>query len=417
MRLKYLMLSVAGLALLAAWMVMLADPTPPALAQDQPTPTSPPAAFPTPNPSPTCTLAVFLPEDPNIPPVGSDDWIKGPAEAPITLIEYGDFQCPYCARMPPLLESLLDSHKDQLRVVYRHFPLTMIHDKAMITAEAAEAAGAQGAFWEMTHLIYEQEWAGKSPAEMPQLLSGYAKELNLDVTAFEQALANHTYQTKVQAAYDSAMKIGLPGTPSFVVNGMHYPAQQIGFSPEAFDLFFKFVELQRYQFKEVPPQVIEKGKQYQATIQTEKGEIVVELYPEQAPLTVNSFVFLAQQGWYSNTTFHRVVPGFVAQAGDPTGTGMAWPGYYCSDELTPELTFDAPGMLGMANHGADTNGSQFFITLAPAPTLNGKYTVFGKVIKGLEVAQALSERDPQSAPPEQKGDRLINITITSSSKP
>jgi len=318
-----------------------------------------------------------------------------------------------------LLESLLDSHKEQLRVVYRHFPLISIHDKAMITAEAAEAAGAQGAFWQMADLIYQrqQEWAGKSPDEMPQVLSGYAKELNLDVVAFDQALANHTYQAKVQAAFDSAMKIGLPGTPSFVVNGMHYPAQQIGISPEAFDLFFKFVELQRYQFKQVPPQVIEKDKQYQATIQTEKGDIVVELYPEQAPLTVNSFVFLAQQGWYSNTTFHRVVPGFVAQAGDPTGTGMAWPGYYCSDELNPGLTFDAPGMLGMANHGADTNGSQFFITLAPAPALNGKYTVFGKVIKGLEVAQALTERDPQSAPPDQKGDRLINITITSSPKP
>jgi len=92
MRLKYLMLTVAGLALLAAWMVVLSAPAPPALAQDQPTPTSPPAAFPTPNPNPTCTLAVFLPEDPNIPPVGSDDWIKGPVDAPITLIEYGDFQ-------------------------------------------------------------------------------------------------------------------------------------------------------------------------------------------------------------------------------------------------------------------------------------------------------------------------------------
>jgi cyclophilin family peptidyl-prolyl cis-trans isomerase len=162
---------------------------------------------------------------------------------------------------------------------------------------------------------------------------------------------------------------------------------------------------------DAPPVTIKKDKQYQATIKTEKGDIVVELFADKTPVTVNSFVYLAQHGWYDDTIFHRVIPGFVAQGGDPTATGIGWPGYRCSDELTPDLTFDGSGVLAMANSGPDTNGSQFFITLSAQPDLNGSYTIFGRVVKGMDVVESLTARDPQTASLDQPGDRILSITI------
>jgi cyclophilin family peptidyl-prolyl cis-trans isomerase len=315
--------------------------------------------------------------------------------------------------MAPLLERLVDAFDGQLRVVYRHFPLISIHDKALITAEAAEAAGAQDAFWEMHDLLFErqQEWASRSVEEMPTVLSGYAKELGLDTKAFDQALADETYADKVMAAYNSASGAGLPGTPSFVAAGVHYPSQQWGLSYEGLDAFVRVIAMKQRQFDAPPPTVTEKGKQYQATIKTEKGDIVVDLLADQTPVTVNSFVYLAQQGWYDDTIFHRVIPGFVAQTGDPSATGIGWPGYRCSDELNPDLTFDGPGVLGMANSGPDTDGSQFFITISAQPDLNGQHTVFGRVISGMDVVKSLTARDPQKDTPDQPGDRILTITI------
>jgi cyclophilin family peptidyl-prolyl cis-trans isomerase len=244
---------------------------------------------------------------------------------------------------------------------------------------------------------------------MPAILSGYAKEVGLDTKVFDQAIISETYKSKVMAAYDAATAAQLPGTPSIVADGVHYPSQW-GFSAEGLDVFMRVIAMRRRQL-DVPTSVIQKGKQYQATIKTEKGDIVVDLLADKAPVTVNSFVYLAQKGWYDNVLFHRVIPGFVAQAGDPTGTGFGWPGYQCSDELSPDRVFDGPGVLAMANSGPDTNGSQFFITLAAQPSLNGKHTIFGKVVKGLDVANSLAARDPQQGPLDQPGSRILKITI------
>jgi cyclophilin family peptidyl-prolyl cis-trans isomerase len=313
----------------------------------------------------------------------------------------------------PLLKRLVDASDGQVRIVYRHFPLISIHDKAVIAAEAAEAAGAQDAFWEMHDVIFErqQEWASKPKEEMPAVLSGYAKELGLDTKAFDQALADGTYRDKVMAGYEAASAAGLGGTPTLIADGVHYPSDQWGLSYEGLEVFVRLITMKQHQVDAPPQTVIEAGKQYQATIQTDKGDIVIDLFAEQTPVTVNSFVFLAQQGWYDDTIFHRVIPGFVAQAGDPSATGIGWPGYRCSDELNPSLTFDGPGVLGMANSGPDTNGSQFFITMAAQPGLDGKHTVFGRVTSGMDVVEALVARDPQSAPPDQPGDLILGITI------
>ncbi|MGC9348668.1 MAG: peptidylprolyl isomerase [Anaerolineae bacterium] len=158
-----------------------------------------------------------------------------------------------------------------------------------------------------------------------------------------------------------------------------------------------------------PSMQIDPEQTYVATIETEKGDIVVELFAERAPKTVNNFIFLSREGFYDDTTFHRVIPGFMAQAGDPTGTGRGGPGYQFADEFHPELRHDGPGVLSMANAGSNTNGSQFFITFDATPWLDGKHAVFGKVIKGMDVLMNVSARDPQTA--SEPGDRIETISI------
>ena len=134
-----------------------------------------------------------------------------------------------------------------------------------------------------------------------------------------------------------------------------------------------------------PPMTIDHKKKYVATFKTEKGDFRVELFADRAPRTVNNFVFLAREGFYDGVTFHRVIRDFMAQGGDPTGTGTGGPGYKYADEFHASLRHDGPGVLSMANAGPNTNGSQFFITHRATPHLDNKHSVFGRVTEGLEV--------------------------------
>jgi len=166
------------------------------------------------------------------------------------------------------------------------------------------------------------------------------------------------------------------------------------------------------QYNAAPPMTIDVNKQYFATFKLAKGgEFVVQLFDDQAPKTVNNFVFLARNGFYDGTTFHRVLDGFMAQGGDPTGTGMGGPGYQFEDEFSPDLTFDRPGLLAMANSGPNTNGSQFFITYDATPHLNGLHTIFGEVVEGMDVVNGITRRDPDQNP-DFEGDAIETITIT-----
>ena len=159
-----------------------------------------------------------------------------------------------------------------------------------------------------------------------------------------------------------------------------------------------------------PSMTIDTSKTYLATFTLEKGgEFVIELFDDEAPITVNSFVTLARQGFYDGTTFHRVIEGFMAQGGDPTGTGSGGPGYTFEDEFGNGLTFDKPGLLAMANSGPNTNGSQFFITFVETPHLNNLHTIFGEVTEGMDVVNGITRREPGSDVP---GDVIETITIT-----
>lgn len=158
-----------------------------------------------------------------------------------------------------------------------------------------------------------------------------------------------------------------------------------------------------------PEMIIDTNKEYEAIITTENGAIRIKLFDDEAPMSVNNFVFLANQGYYDNTTFHRVIEDFMAQAGDPLGAGFGGPGYTFADEVDNDLTFDRRGLLAMANSGPATNGSQFFITFAPTPHLTGLHTIFGEVIEGDDVLAQVSMRDPQTA--AEPGDLIERITI------
>jgi cyclophilin family peptidyl-prolyl cis-trans isomerase len=164
------------------------------------------------------------------------------------------------------------------------------------------------------------------------------------------------------------------------------------------------------QWSKPPELEIDPKKTYTALIHTDKGDIKIQLFADKTPKTVNNFVFLARQGFYDGTIFHRVIKDFMTQGGDPTGTGRGGPGYDFADEFHPSLKHDKPGILSMANAGPNTNGSQFFITHVPTPWLDRKHSVFGEVKSGLDVVLSIPPRDPGR--PEYPGIKIQSIDIT-----
>jgi cyclophilin family peptidyl-prolyl cis-trans isomerase len=164
------------------------------------------------------------------------------------------------------------------------------------------------------------------------------------------------------------------------------------------------------QWNKPPELKIDLKKKYTATLKTDKGDIVLELFADKTPVTVNNFVFLAREGFYDGIIFHRVIADFMVQGGDPTGKGSGGPGYRFADEFHPSLKHDKPGILSMANAGPGTNGSQFFITHVPTPHLDNKHSVFGQVIGGMDVLMSIPPRDPMR--PEYPGVKINSVTIT-----
>jgi cyclophilin family peptidyl-prolyl cis-trans isomerase len=308
------------------------------------------------------------------------------------------------------MAQLQADYPDDIRFVYRHFPLASIHDKALLAAQAAEAAGLQEKFWEMHDFLFANfnAWAGLPADQFPTWLMENITDLDLDMDQFETDLTSDAVAAIAQEAWDYGQNIGLSGTPFVAINNIPY---QGSLDYASFERIIEANKLTNHQYTECPPMVIDPLKQYIATIETEKGDIVVELFPDVAPMTVNSFVFLAREGWFDDVTFHRVLPDFMAQGGDPSGSGMGGPGYAFKNETSPDLSFDRDGMLAMANSGPDTNGSQFFITYGPASHLDGSYTIFGEVLEGMDVVESLTPRDPSQGAALPPGDLIIAITI------
>jgi cyclophilin family peptidyl-prolyl cis-trans isomerase/protein-disulfide isomerase len=375
----------------------------PSLPVSTPTPLMLPTALVTDGPAPTESSLFAV--------ISEADWQSGPETAPATILQYSDFQCEYCATLAPMLTLLREEYPDDFRLVFRHYPLPQ-HDKAILAAVAAESAGNQGQFWEMHDLLFKRQaaWTDLTEAQFQVLLRGYAGELGLEVDQFMTDLASDETEQRVISARQAATSIPLPGAPFLLFNGAPLQDERM-LNHWALATLIRLERLKERQYATAPPDIINPFSQYTATLKTDKGDIVIQLFAERTPLTVNNFVFLAREGWFDGNTFHRMIPGFAAQTGDPSGTGYGGPGYFIPDEILPDLQFNAAGWVGMANSGRDTNGSQFFITLGPTPELDGKYTLFGQVVTGLEVVEALNPRDPNANAEAPPGDVINEVII------
>jgi cyclophilin family peptidyl-prolyl cis-trans isomerase len=296
--------------------------------------------------------------------------------------------------------------------------LTSIHSNAHKAAEAAEAAGNQGAFWEYHDLLFERitAWSSLEQAAARDYFVGLAEELGLDGDRFATELDEGVFADYVSTLEQEALGLGISSTPSAIINGQL--AQGL---PQDFAIWDNFVSgqvqlslLEARQYDAPPPMSIDLDATYFARVEMESGEeFVIELLPKSAPQTVNSFVFLAEEGWFDGVTFHRVLPGFVAQTGDPSGTGFGGPGYTIPNEIDETLAHDEAGTVAMANSGPDTNGSQWYITYAEASQLDGGYTIFGRVVEGMDVVERITPRDPNQNPNLPPGDKIIRISIES----
>jgi cyclophilin family peptidyl-prolyl cis-trans isomerase len=305
---------------------------------------------------------------------------------------------------------LVTDHPDDVRVIYRIFPLIGVNDKSALAAQAVFAANEQGKFSEVQNLLFEQQevWVILPAEDFTQWIAAQAARLGMNVDQFQFDLMREDIVAKVRSLAEEGQQIGIPGVPLILINGQIYAGPR---DYGSFNDILQLILLGKRQFTSCPPVTVQTKRQYIATLHTEKGDIVIQLFADKAPITVNSFLFLARNGWYDDLTFHRVIPDLFAQTGDPSGTGKGNPGYYVITEIDPSLKFDRPGMVAMVNSGPDTSGSQFFITYAPAAQYDGQYTIFGQVLSGMDALESLTPRDAQPGKETPPGDGLISVTI------
>ena len=387
---------------------------PPPATASVPVSTTPTIKIIIPTPA-SCTSVVTAPtpgpDEPSIfPKVSEQDHVRGAEDPIFTIMQYIDYQDPRSALFAAAADKLREENPDKVRVVERMFPLIAVNDKAAIAAQAAEAAAGQGKYWEMRDLLYKKQsdWTSLSVTDFEQWITTQAASLGLDENQFKTDLKREDIAGRVQKAWNDGQKMGLPGTPLVILNGQIYGGPR---DYNSLNDIMQLIALGKRQFTACPPVTVQSNRQYIATLHTEKGDVVIQLFADKAPFTVNSFLFLVKNGWYDDITFHRVIPKLFAQTGDPSGTGRGNPGYYMVTEIDPKLKFDRPGMVAMVNSGPDTSGSQFFITYAPAAQFDGKYTIFGQVISGMDVLEQLTPRDAQPGQATPPGNKLLGITI------
>ena len=364
---------------------------------------------------PACTAVQVAPtpgsDTPSLfPPENETDHVRGAENPIVTIMEYSDYQDVRSGLFAKVIDQLLEEHPNEVRVVSRSFPLISVNDKAALAAQAAEAADEQGKFWEMHHLLFAQQenWVNLSVEDFEQWLAAQGSALGMNMEQFQADLKREDIADQVQQAWEGGQKIGLPGTPLILINGQIYGGPR---NHDSLNDIIQLLALGKRQYSSCPPVTVQQDKEYIATLRTEKGEIEIQLFADKAPMTVNSFLFLARDGWYDNITFHRVIPEVFAQTGDPSGTGKGHPGYYIITEINPSLIFDKPGLVAMVNSGPDTSGSQFFITYAPTMQYNGQYTIFGQVLSGMDVLKQLTPRDAQPGIDTPSGDKLLSVTV------
>jgi cyclophilin family peptidyl-prolyl cis-trans isomerase/protein-disulfide isomerase len=340
---------------------------------------------------------------------GDRGHIAGPANAPVTIVVFSDYQCPACAFLAASLKQLRLTHSSDVRLVYVNIPISS-RDKDALAAQVVEAADLQGKFWEMHDLLFEKQadWSNLTPSSFEEWAIQEATSLGMDPVKFQEDFKGKLVADRLQRALQSSASQSV-SPPILFVNSTSRYSGLADFA--SLDTVVRIEALSTRQFGSCPSWAINPLKQYVTTLHTAKGDVVIQLFPDKAPMAVNNFISLARSGWYNGITFYKMVPGHLVMTGDPSETGMGTPGYLFKTEISTKLGFDQPGLVAMDNSGPDTNGSRFLITLAPLPQLSGQYTVIGMVISGLNVLSRLSPRDPKPGVYLPAGDALINVTI------
>jgi cyclophilin family peptidyl-prolyl cis-trans isomerase/predicted DsbA family dithiol-disulfide isomerase len=335
--------------------------------------------------------------------------ILGQANASVAIIIFSDYQCPACAYLERNLKQVRLAHPNDVRFIFVTTPFSD-HDKDTLAMQAAEAADIQGKYWEMHDLLFEQQdgWINLDPGVFEEWAIQQASNLGMEEGQFRADFEGNTVQERVQQALQSSAKQAIT-PPVFFINSSSPYTGLVDFSN--LDQVIRMEILTARQFNLCPDWLTVSSKQYIATLHTAKGDVTIQLFPDKAPLAVNNFVFLARSGWYDGISFYRVISSQIVETGDPSETGMGNPGYLFATEISTGLSFDKAGMVAMENSGVNTNGSRFFITLAPQSQMEGQYTIFGQVISGMDVVKALSARDPVPGSSLPPGDELINLTI------
>lgn len=392
-----------------------ATPSPVATSMLDPTPSTVPTVVFTASPPATCqAVPVIPPIDTlaryDIPADREEDHAYGTNTPVITLISYCNYQNTACKALVLNLAELQQTYKDELRVILRQYPQPDVYDKSLLAAYAAESAALENRYWEMNNLLYtrQSEWVDLSPDEFRTWLTTQASVMKISPTLWEAHMASETVRQRVDLELADATALQLAGTPVIFLNNIMVKTTV---DRDALTVLLDYFLLPQKAYSDCPPLVIDTSRAYTATFTTEKGTILFELFADIAPLSVNSFITLARAGWYDGSTFFRVVPGFVVQGGDPSNSGLGTPGYGISGEVDPSLRFDAPGLLALNRNSDGLSGSQFFITYAPLPEMDGQFTIIGRVIEGMSVVNTLRPRNPESDEILIPADALISVTI------
>ena len=351
------------------------------------------------------------PEAPSLfPPENATDRSLGASEATVSFIVYIDYQDSRSDFFVDVANQLLEEFPKDARFTFRPFPLVDVNDKSALAMQAIEAANRQGEFWDMHNLLFAQHenWANLSAVDFEQWVTAQASTLDMNVEQFQSDLKSGETVAQVQKYADDGKSIGIPGTPLVLINGQIYGGPRDHGSLRD---IIALILMGKRQFTSCPPLTVQPDRQYIATLHTERGDITLELFADKAPVTVNSFIFLARNGWYDGITFHRVILDLFALTGDPSGTGDGNPGYYIINEFDPSLQFNRPGVVGMTNAGPNASDGQFFITFTPIAQYNGKYTIFGQLLTGMDVLLSLNPRDAQPGSDTPPGDTLLSVEI------
>jgi cyclophilin family peptidyl-prolyl cis-trans isomerase/protein-disulfide isomerase len=404
MRKLFIIILVCGVILASC------SPVPPTTHQISQVANNTPVA-PVISPTPSCTLLHF----PVTPDAGlgaefeGRGHVSGPTDAPVTIIIFSDYQCFSCAFLAASLKQIRLTHPNDVRLIYLDAPMAG-NDKDNLAIQAVEAATLQGKFWEMHDLLFEKQadWISIAPADFEGWVTAQAESLGMNPEQFRSDFNSKVVADRLQQAVQSFES--QPFTPPrLFINSLSPYNSLADFA--SLDTVVRMDALVARQFSACPSQSIDPFKQYIVTLHTSKGNVVLQLYPDKAPMAVNNFVFLARSRWYDEITFYRVVPGDRVMSGDPSGTGFGNPGYLFDTEIASGLNFNQPGMLALDNDGPGTNGSRFFITLESNATMTGQYTIIGQVISGLDILSTLTPRNPQPGTYFPPGDELISVSI------